>query len=286
MISFDASRRDFTPYGFTCEMWTPVPMKRPDRHDEIELNLLRCGALHYLHGAEQVTIKAGQLAVFWAAIPHQIIRSEDQTDYFVATLPLAWFLGCQFPEHFVHAILHGRVLLNLDPNVSRGDFELFSRWVHDLRDANPARKRLVLLEMEARLLRFALCEALQAQPGPGNQPAHAPSGVGGLKRVEQMACFIARNYNRRLTAEEISCAVQLHPNYAMNLFKKTFGMSLVDYVTQHRVSHAQRLLATTDAKVVEIALCSGFNSVSRFNEAFKQLCNCSPREYRNQHRLT
>jgi AraC-like DNA-binding protein len=71
----------------------------------------------------------------------------------------------------------------------------------------------------------------------------------------------------------------------MSLFKKAFGTTLIDYLTHHRISHAQRLLATTDAKIVEIAFSSGFNSISRFNEAFRRACNCTPREYRRQHAL-
>jgi transcriptional regulator GlxA family with amidase domain len=60
--------------------------------------------------------------------------------------------------------------------------------------------------------------------------------------------------------------------------------TLIDYLTQHRVSHAQRLLATTDRKIVHVALESGFGSISRFNDAFRRGCGCSPREYRQQHR--
>jgi len=77
----------------------------------------------------------------------------------------------------------------------------------------------------------------------------------------------------------------LHPNYAMSLFKKAFGTTLIEYLTHHRVSHAQRLLATTDEKIVEVAFNSGFNSISRFNEAFRRACNCAPREYRLHHEL-
>jgi AraC-like DNA-binding protein len=284
MVSFDPSRPNFAPYGFTCEVWTPIPMKRPDRHNEIELNFLKHGSLQYLLGGQQVTIKAGHLAVFWAAIPHQIMGAMDPTEYFVATIPLAWFLQCRFPEHFVQAVLHGQILFDPNSNSVRGDLEMFGRWVCDVRDDDLVRKRLVLLEMEARLLRFALSEPVRKRMD--SKSSHASLGTVGLKHVEQMACFIAQNYTRKVTADEISQSVNLHPNYAMNVFKKTFGMSFVDYITQHRVSHAQRLLATNDAKIVEVALSSGFNSVSRFNEAFKQVCNCSPRQYRVQHRLS
>jgi AraC-like DNA-binding protein len=87
-----------------------------------------------------------------------------------------------------------------------------------------------------------------------------------------------------VTAEQISKAAGLHPNYAMALFKKALGLTLIDCVTQHRVSHAQRLLATTDEKIIEVGLNSGFASMSRFHEAFKRACGCSPKEYRNKHR--
>ena len=100
-----------------------------------------------------------------------------------------------------------------------------------------------------------------------------------------MACLIAQRYLEHLSVEEIGRAVGLHPNYAMGLFKRTFGTTLVDYLTHHRVSHAQRLLATTDRKIVEVAMESGFNSISRFNEAFRRACGCSPREYRRRHEL-
>jgi len=103
--------------------------------------------------------------------------------------------------------------------------------------------------------------------------------------VEQMACLIAQRYTEPLTVEEIGKTVGLHPNYAMSLFKKAFGTTLVDYLIHHRVSHAQRLLATTDMKVVDVAFDSGFNSISRFNEAFRRGCGCSPREYRLRHEL-
>lgn len=109
--------------------------------------------------------------------------------------------------------------------------------------------------------------------------------TGGLNRVEQMACYIAQHYTEPLTAEQISQSAGLHPNYAMALFKKALGITLIDCVTQHRVSHAQRLLATTDEKIIEVALNSGFSSLSRFHDAFKKSCACSPKEYRRRHRV-
>jgi len=285
MVSFDSSRPEFEPYGFTCQRWTPVPMNRADRHNEIELNLLKQGSLTYLLGGNTVTIPAGRLAVFWAGIPHQIISSKDNTEYYVATIPLAWFLQCRFPAHFVDAILHARVVLDPEPRTRGGDLEMFERWVKDLEQPNPQRQRIAFLEIEARLFRFALAVPTSiAAVGPGKTP-HPIAQVGGLNHAEQIALYIAQHYTEPLTSEQISRAVGLHPNYAMSLFKKAMGITIVDCLTQHRVSHAQRLLATTDDKIIEVALGAGFGSLSRFHDAFKRWCGCPPKQYRKQHRV-
>ena len=285
MVSFDPSRPEFAPYGFTCELWTPVPMKRADRHNEIELNLLKQGSLTYLLGGNTVTIPAGRLAVFWAAIPHQIISSTGKAEYYVATIPLSWFMQCQFPAHFVDAVLHARVVLDPQPQPRDGDLEMFERWVHDLETPSPQKRRIAFLEIESRLLRFA--EALPHDIADRNtqESGQLMIETGGLNHVEQMALFIAQHYKEKLSVEQIGKAAGLHPNYAMAVFRKALGITLLDCLTQHRVSHAQRLLATRNDKIIEVALDSGFSSLSRFHDAFRRWCGCSPKEYRNRHRV-
>jgi AraC-like DNA-binding protein len=282
--SFDSSRPDFAPYGFTCVRWLPKPMRRPDRHNEIELNYLETGWVTYLLGGRKIRIEAGQLSAFWAAIPHQIIECGDEPEYFVATLPLAWFLQSKMPDHLRQALLNGRVVSERKIKRTRSDAQLFADWASDLQKPNADIMKAVLLEMEARLLRLALAADQSPHARKPPRTSRTVMGDGGLNRVEQMACFIARNYTGRLTVDSIGKEVGLHPNYAMSLFQKAFGTTLIDHLTQHRVSHAQRMLVTSDQKILQIALDSGFGSISRFNDAFQRACGCSPREYRKSHR--
>jgi AraC family transcriptional regulator, melibiose operon regulatory protein len=285
MVSFDSSRPEFAPYGFSCQRWTPVPMQRADRHNEIELNLLKQGSLTYLLGGNTVTIPAGRLAVFWAGIPHQIVSSKNNTEYYVATIPLAWFLQCRLPAHFVDAILHTRVVLDPEPQTRGGDLEMFERWVHDFEEPDPQRQSIVFLEIEARLFRFALAVPKDIAAACSSRTKQSIIQVGGLNRAEQIALYIAQHYTEPLTADQISQAVGLHPNYAMSLFKKSMGITMIDCLTQHRVSHAQRLLATTDDLIIDVAFSAGFGSSSRFHDAFNRWCGCTPKQYRKQHRV-
>ena len=260
-------------------------MSRPDRHNEVELNLLKHGSLTYLLGGRKVTIQAGRLAVFWAAIPHQIIGASSHGEYFVATLPLAWFLDWGLPDRLVQPILHAQIVSNPTEATTRHDVGQFEQWVADLKHPREDKRRAVLLELEARLLRLAMSLPPYELPARARRGKRKPVERAGLSKAEQMACFIAQHYTEPLSAADISGWAGLHPNYAMSLFKRVFATTLNDYLIQHRISHAQRLLATTDQKVLAIALESGFGSVSRFNASFKQACGCSPRQYRAEHRL-
>lgn len=280
MLSFDPGRPIFKPYGFTCELWSPLPMARADRHNEIEVNLLKSGSLTYLIGGNSVTIPAGRLAVFWAAIPHQIVASNANTEYYVATIPLAWFIQRQFPKHLVDAVLRARIVLDAQAQNRWTDWEMFGRWVGDLRSADPQQRRVAFLEIESRLLRFAEGMSCTMSETNDARSSRLIIETDGLHRVERMAIFIAQNYAEKITVDQISAAAGLHPNYAMALFKKALGITVIDCVTQHRISHAQLLLATTNRKIADVAVSSGFPSLSRFYRAFYQFCGYSPKAYR------
>lgn len=282
--SFDPNRPDFAPYGLSCVRWLPSPMRRPDHHNEIELNFIESGSVTYLLGASKTRLEAGRLTAFWAAIPHQIIDFGRETAYYVATIPLPWFLQWQLPAQFSQALMQGLVLMDSSPVRLHADRERFATWEKDLLVDNEVRAKVVLLEMHARLMRMAI--ELQISRAEGSKSTRSNRPVReALNRVERMACFIAQRYTDKLTVQDIADHVQLHPNYAMNLFHRTFGTTLINYLTQHRVSHAQRMLATTDESVVDVAFSSGFNSISRFNDAFRRACGCTPREYRKSHRI-
>lgn len=272
MQRFDSSRPEFAQYGFTCEVWKPTRMPRPDRHNEVELNLLMAGSLTYLLGGHRITIEAGRLAAFWAAIPHQIVGAEGGEPYFVVTLPLSEFLTAGLPVAVVNRILHGELVV--DSVTDPCDELKLRQWEKEFHDRDPAGPLAARLEIRARLLRLA--RTLSSEPVTRHpDPA--------LSRADQLACYIARNYHEPLTADSIAKANGLHPNYAMNLFRRVFGTTMTSFITQHRISHAQRLLLTTGDAVLDVALAAGFQSLSRFNEAFKAACGCSPRDYRKAH---
>jgi AraC-like DNA-binding protein len=170
-------------------------------------------------------------------------------------------------------VLGGEVVLESAPDDC--DDVKFRQWEQELREDGSGSEQAVRLEVQARLLRFA--QRAGTRRGP-RYPEPA------LSRADELACYIARNYAEPLTSVQIAAANSMHPNYAMNLFRRAFGTTMSTFITQHRISHAQRLLVTTDDSILSIAFGAGFQSSSRFNAAFKAVCGSSPRQYRREHR--
>jgi AraC-like DNA-binding protein len=109
---------------------------------------------------------------------------------------------------------------------------------------------------------------------------HSPIHLNEISLVERISIYIGQNYQNPIKVAEIGQAVGLHPDYANSIFKKAFGCTLSDYITEERISNAKRKLVATDKSITEIAFECGFNSISRFNEAFLKFNNCTPRNFR------
>jgi AraC-like DNA-binding protein len=277
---FDTRRRDFEPYGFTCEIWRPQQMPRPDQHDEIEINFLDKGSLTYLMGGQRVTVHPRRITAFWAAVPHQIIGFNKVNYYYVVTVPFGWFLQWGIPDRLLTALTQGRIIAETKGSRSRLDRQLFEQWHNDLEGPVRTHREIVVLELRARMLRLAdFVEEVEVAPSSTDDGA-APRHQTNLEKAEAMACYIARNYTSRIQVKDVASCVSLHPDYAATLFRKTFGTTLNSLITRHRISHAQRQLITTTERIVNIAHDSGFDSLSRFNRAFKEIAGVTPRQYR------
>ena len=102
--------------------------------------------------------------------------------------------------------------------------------------------------------------------------------------ISNKTLYIAHNYDRPIKISDIGRTVGLHPDYANAIFKKAFGCTLSRYVAEERIGHVKRKLILTDMSITQIAFDCGFNSISRFNSTFLDICGQTPRHYREQNK--
>lgn len=259
-------------FGLAAWCGQPLSMSAAHRHNDIELNYLARGACSYRFGDQQLALTAGDLCLFWAARPHQLLAGDEAPLLHWVTLPLALFLSWRLPERLSEPILKGMALTCRHPWEADAAVHQIERWHSDLVAGGTERQLIVGLELEALLRRFVL------QIGAGGPRPHLAEHRGGA--AELMARYIVEHYQQPLSVAQIAAHVGLHPHYAMQRFRQTYGVSLMAYLTQYRVAHAQQQLATSDAGVLEIGLVAGFGSASRFYSAFRAACGVSPGAYR------
>lgn len=273
MRTYDSQRPELLPYGLECDKWKPVLMYKSDRHNEIEVNYVVSGSFSYLIKDRKVRIGTNTIAIFWALFPHQIIEIEGDCSYYTVTIPFQKFMQFEWSAIFVNNILAGQVFLceGNSPEIESNNFE---RWYADLKYHKNESEKVAIVEIFARIYRIAHAVS------NNTREEYTGSNPGELTLAEKMAVYIASNYQNAIGVTEIAGFAGLHPDYANRVFKKSFGQTLKDFLTEQRIINAQRMLLTTSQKVIEIAFASGFNSLSRFNASFLKLTKTTPKKYR------
>jgi AraC family transcriptional regulator, melibiose operon regulatory protein len=268
---------DHLQEGFTGRAEAKVPFRRLHFHDDIEVSVNERYPVVAIFGGRRITLPPNHLIVFWASQPHGPIETTPGGWAYGVHIPLPWVLQWKLPSLLMRRLLAGEVLIDPPGERPVADLKLLKNWVRLLEDDSKELRSVVLLEAEGRLRRLAVDLARQ-KPSPEAKPL--PHSRGTLGRFERMVTLIAAHYREPLTVDDIAQAVHMAPAYAMRVFRKFSGMTVHEFLIHHRVSHAQRLLATTDATIDHVAAESGFGSPARFYACFRQLVGQSPSAYR------
>lgn len=111
--------------------------------------------------------------------------------------------------------------------------------------------------------------------------------VGNPKQKEYSEKFILIcNYlnehcTEDLTLDEVAKLAGFSKYHFSRLFKQFTNVTFYKYLNQKRISHAEMLLADPSISITEVALRSGFSSLSAFIRMFKLTKQCTPTEFRN-----
>lgn len=101
-----------------------------------------------------------------------------------------------------------------------------------------------------------------------------------IQKFTDLMDYIDEHYMEDLTLEKVADEIGFSKFHFSRLFKQYTNFTFCDYLTHRRIKAAQVLLCNPELSITEIALQSGFSSISTFNRIFKQETNCTPSEYR------
>ncbi|MHA6530058.1 response regulator transcription factor [Paenibacillus sp. BAC0078] len=102
--------------------------------------------------------------------------------------------------------------------------------------------------------------------------------------VERAKRFIHDNYRQELSREDVAASVYLTADYLAKVFKNETGQTVKEYLNDCRINAAKQLLIESTANIGQIAMETGFDTISYFSTVFKKLTGETPIAYRSKHK--
>ena len=84
--------------------------------------------------------------------------------------------------------------------------------------------------------------------------------------------------------EELASRYNMSISNFRKIFRKEVGMAPHDFIMKVTIEHTQKLLLSSDMRILDICTAAGFQSVSSFNRNFTAQCGISPQAYRKIHK--
>lgn len=97
-----------------------------------------------------------------------------------------------------------------------------------------------------------------------------------IKNVHQ---YIDEHFTENITLDNLCFIFGTNKTSLCRDFKKSYGMTIVEYVHEKRIQKAKNLLRQNDLSVTEISYMLGFVSVHYFCRLFNKLVGLSPTMY-------
>lgn len=283
----------------------PEPMPHLHTHRHVEVLLPVGCELSYLTQLGPSTAPSGHICVLWGQTPHRVItvthdahRTETQHnnaqydisgqdllghdisgqdgEILIANLPLSELLSWSMPEIFMAQLFTGRLIIG--NQADEANIPCFERWHADFTSGNSGLISLALRELQLCLLR----QSLHGWRHDDHQQASLPkSSKRQVYRVQAMLRFLAENFRQPTTVADVADRAGISKGHASALFQSQMNISIIGYLTELRLYHAQSALANSDEKIVNIALDAGFGSMSQFYEIFQRTTGLTPQKWRD-----
>ncbi|MET0539908.1 MAG: AraC family transcriptional regulator, partial [Xanthobacteraceae bacterium] len=130
---------------------------------------------------------------------------------------------------------------------------------------------------------FARLLAIYVAEKYTNVASQRPDYRGGLPiaRLRKIEDYVRAHLAESISIEMLAELAELSAFHFSRVFKRTTGMTPMQFVTRERMLQAQQLIRETSRSLIEIALEVGYTSPSHFAQVFRRTVGMAPTEFRN-----
>ncbi len=268
-IALHKDSHSFVAYSFTVPAFT----FKWHYHPEYELTLIIKGSGNRIVGDSHLPFTEHDLVLLGSGLPHTWFTPADKEQECKAIV-------IQFSEAFLQQFY------SLPEFDSIAELLKDSRWgIYFKQDKSLIHEMLQLPEATGifrvtKLLTILQQLATKKRHYLSQKIFSITQRSKTQHRINEVCQFVQEQANHPISVEEVAQRVYLSKSAFCKFFKRIMKMTFSEYVNDIRVANACHLLSTSDLTVKEIALDTGFESLTYFNRIFSKKKKCTPSAFR------
>jgi AraC-like DNA-binding protein len=142
---------------------------------------------------------------------------------------------------------------------------------HVLNNTHRYRAQIAPRQIELILLKLLEIARFQLQLQPRQYADEKKQ-----RDLQPVIAYINEHYNEPISRDELAAMLHFSPTYLSNTFKKTFGISISEYIINCRMKNAKAMLKHGNESIKNTMEKVGYNSASLFYKHFFKYYGIKP----------
>lgn len=250
-------------------------------HDEMECGVITQGQILISAGSEKILLKEGDGFFINSGILHAAWNEDSSINCFHSIVFHPRLVGDNiesiFWQNYIQPLISNP---SLQVIILHRNNDCYLKCIHLIENAwASCNNGKYGYEFEARNDLSQLISIINSYcPSKAHEPTEKE--IRNNLRIKKMLIYIHEHYFEEITIENISKSISVSPSECLRCFHNTIGTTPIQYVKQYRIQKSIDLLDNSHMKVSEIGYECGFQEMSYFAKAFRDIKGCTPSEYR------
>jgi len=254
------------------------------QHSEFQITLIKESTGNVVAGNRICEFAPGDIFVFGAQLPHAFrndaayYKPENQLQARALSIYFEWeVFGSTF-----WALPETQLFTELSQRAERGIHfqaetnQQIAAKIEQLANATSTDRLISLLTV---LKQLAVSENYEILSTGGT---YNNLNETDEMRLDAIYRFTLKEYYRPISLKEVADVANMTTNSFCRYFKTRTRKSYLDFLTEFRIGQACKLLQQEEHSIADICFMIGFANLSNFNRKFKELNQCTPKEYRKK----
>lgn len=263
------------PFGYETEFFLQSePASQAHIHNVVEFLYVKEGSCTVNLDNIRYEIGVGDLILFCSNAVHSVIIAENaQCLYYVIKIPPSVFLnvtmhsiGIEYAMRFAINRRQNKCLWRreeLEGSEIKCVLDALISEHRQQRYASDLAIKLKIVELLLAILRYDIPNELHVNDQ-------------SIRLIYSAMNYVQERYAEDISESELAKSFGFSYSYFSRTFKRVTGMTFKKYLTQTRISKANKFLSQNNLSISEIAAACGYNSVSYFINIYRSVTGETP----------